>query len=419
MIHITVDSFKYTDSFAVYELPEGSSVIDLKTEIEATESILIGSQTCMLLVYSHTEISGHQRLVYDNRDLQDNEKLDSSIFEDPSNGIIYLLQARIYLHLIEQDAHFDKTSNCDSKPQEVQIIEISVDLERPVRKRHDWVSLQSGWLYGTPIGRSKINSSFWQPFLERQSEGYFPEVFVSYAYVGGNVRNNLETEDNNMINIPPQLPPFRYPPADGMTFHMPISDNGHSFLKLTVDYALTSHPVDPTHVTISLLCTTHDIRRISSISVFITIPQSTVSDVQICENEAHRKEIQTDQEVTETRSQDKHFDGINIGVHGTSVSFQGGISQQHSIGNTVKASKVFRRKVDTGILKEDTIFWNLKAPMTRLDDDGLNGEEFLTFVLTKKPVRFKYKCRVTHAVGNGVKKTTERISRDWSFLKLI
>ncbi|GJJ10412.1 hypothetical protein Clacol_004638 [Clathrus columnatus] len=169
----------------------------------------------------------------------------------------------------------------------------------------------------------------------------------------------LETEDN-MINIPPQLPPFRFPPADGMTFNMPISDN--------------------------------------------------VSDVQICENEAHRKEIQTDQEVTETRSQDKHFDGINIGVHGTSVGFQGGISQQHSINNTVKASKV--------ILKEDTIFWNLKAPMTRLDDDGLNGEEFLTFVLTKKPVRFKYKCRVTHVVEDGVKKTTERISRDWSFLKL-
>ncbi|GJJ10361.1 hypothetical protein Clacol_004587 [Clathrus columnatus] len=524
MVHVTVDNFKDKDSFAVYELAEGSSVIDLKTEIEATEGVSIG----------------RQRLVYNNRDLQDNESLDdSSIFNhDISNGFfVRLLPVQICIR-------FGQHRN-EGEFQKDRDIQVQVDLEEPVYsiEQNDdlWYELQirggtldsaklsvlgsdttqptisisdinrsflsygihhndvinvvckwksrttddgdmaaphnvtlgllqdmslssgevvtveettievitekssipvetekstvhptikglslkcdalieliehdessqPGWLYGTPIDRSER-----EPFWHSKKRGYFPGSFVSV------VEEHLKGQHEEVTDITkvPPLPPFRFPPAEGRTFRMPIADGGHSFLKLMVDYELAACPITtPTHVTISLLCSTYNNRRVSSVSVMLTIPQNTVIEVKIRENEAHRKEFRSEQEITESRSEEKQFNGLNIGALGTTVDIEGGISKKHSIDDTEKGTKISRRKVDAGILEEDTIFWNLKAPMTKLDEDGLNGKESITFVLKKKPVKFNYECRVTH-VRNGVEKTVKRIPRDWPLSQLI
>ncbi|GJJ10388.1 hypothetical protein Clacol_004614 [Clathrus columnatus] len=528
-IRIAIDSFKDKDSRAVYELPGGSSVTSLKAEIEATENIPVG----------------HQRLVHNDLDLEDNESLDSLVLQDPCNTIVKLLQPRIYVHL-ERDTN-------ESKPQ-VKTVDLSLDLADPIRTSLMWLTgsdgktidlssaklsvlgskkrpsirisdidrsflsygilngdvidivykkslddpnqstsslddlmppkkrrrlsgssntnesissspfrdnieskkrrglsdspkksprklvrakyswdgetmtptikglslkrdalievseverhtTQPGWLYGFQVDRSE---PLWKVFSSKK--GYFPESFV-YAVNEKGSEKHLETADTTFSDEIPSLPPFRFPPATGMEFHMPISDHGHSFLKLTANYHRISLPSDPTHVTFSLLCSTHDNRRVSSVSIFITIPESTVSKVEVCKNEAHEKEIQTDLEVAESREKTKHFDGANIGTHGTTVGFQGGISKKHSIDYVEKGIKISRRIVNVGISKKDTIFWKLKAPMTNLDGEGLNGEESITLILMKKPAKFKYECRVTH-VKDGIKKTTERIFKN-------
>ncbi|GJJ10386.1 hypothetical protein Clacol_004612 [Clathrus columnatus] len=499
MVHVAIDSYKDKDSLAIYELAEGSSIIDLKAEIEATENIPVG----------------HQRLVYKEQELKDSEGVD------PLKTVIYLLKARIYLYLKQQREASDNERLI--KRQEDEIIDISVDLEEPVRSlskliqrdgktintstaklfvldsdkqpivnisdvnqsfssygvcngniidvvyeswtaaetdfdrlfgfphshgetlrkvvraKYDWdgeikhpiikglplkrndlfnaitVSdgfVPPGWLYGSGIHQPEPKStwllfSFFRRGKEKEKDtntfqGFFPESFTV-----ADTKEDLESSD---LKIPP-LPPFQFPPATGMIFHMPFSDNGHSFLKLTVHYELLSGPTDTTRVTMKLLCSTNDTRRISSVGMFITIPYcNEISDVQVCDNEAHRKEIQTDKQVTDNQSKETHFDGINIGAHGVTVGLQGGVSRKRSISDTEKGLKISQRKVEAGVLKEGTIFWNLKAPMTKLDDDGLTGEESITFTLTKKPVEFKYDCRVTHS-RNGVEKIAQRVSK--------
>ncbi|GJJ10416.1 hypothetical protein Clacol_004642 [Clathrus columnatus] len=246
----------------------------------------------------------------------------------------------------------------------------------------------AGWVYGYPLSPSDSTSPSW-PLLSsssKEARGYFPETFVSA--VKENAEEGLEVTDGILGDTPP-LPPFQFPLADGMIFHMPISDKGHSFLKIMANYEFISSPIDPTHVTKTIRCSTHDIRRVSSISLFIQTPHTTVIDIQVCDNEAHKEEIHTDKEVTESRSRQTHFDGITIGTHGTTVGFQGGMSKGRSIGSTEKGNRISRRKVDAGVYNDNTIFWNLKAPATKLDEDGLIGEESITFVLTKKPVQFR------------------------------
>ncbi|GJJ12829.1 hypothetical protein Clacol_007074 [Clathrus columnatus] len=510
MVRIMVDNYKDRESLAVYELPEGSSIIDLKAEIEATEGIPIAHQRLGTGKWDIEEP--------DYRDYQDDQNLDSLIPGDLSEIIIYLRRALIYCYFrLRETAEFSRT---DSNPQKPMIMKISVDLDEPIctsslvrtarymatispelfvldldgqptisisdmkkpfsyygirngdhphfkglpLKRNALISakrsptVQPGWLYGSPIPSTDVES-LGQPYVpafDRRIVGYFPENYVSPQAVEEEVEQPSET--TAVLEIP-SLPPFQFPPASGMTFRLPISDKGHSFLNLTVNYECVSSPADPTYVTISLLCATHDIRRVSAISIFISIPESEVLNVEVRENEAHRKEIHTDKEVAENQSKERHLDGVNIGTHGTTVGFQGGISGKYFLGSTEKRSKVSRRKVTAGIDKEDSIFWNLKAPSTKLDEDGLNGEEFITLVLKKKPVefrlgifcrnvtagidkkhrifwdlkapntkldedglngeefitlvlkkkpaRFKYNCRVTHA-KNGVEKTTER-----------
>ncbi|GJJ10415.1 hypothetical protein Clacol_004641 [Clathrus columnatus] len=512
MISITLHNFKDKESLTVYELPEGSSVIDLKTEIEATEGIPIG----------------HQRLHYgrwDKRDLQNDKSLELLISRGPPKSIFYLVEARIYcqpsfkgdiiesnrtLYLRKEEFFVDldepiRTSSVVThwmyqwSPSELSVLDsvaqrtvnisdisqsfsfygicngdvINIVSEpwttvqweyyesqryqaahRPapappkyhekytiVKAKYDWdgeilkhpeirglplergalfnavtvipdspsfkeIITSPGWLYGTSISSSELNSqlSFFNNLsagLRKTPQGWFPENFVSPIEKVA----DQPSEAENVLEIP-SLPLFHFPPATGMTFRVPISDKGHSFLKLTVNYECISSPVDPTHVTVSLLCSTHDIRRISAVSVFIMVPEGEASNIQVCENEAHRKEIHTEKEITETQSKEKHFDGFNLGTAGATVELQGGISGKRSFGSTEKGSKVSRRKVSATIDKADTIFWNLKAPASKLDEDGLDGEESITFVLKRKPVLFKYKCRVTHA-KNGVEKSIE------------
>ncbi|GJJ12834.1 hypothetical protein Clacol_007079 [Clathrus columnatus] len=425
MVRITVDNYRDFDSLVVYELPKGSLVVDLKAEIEATE--------------------GHQRLGNrrgdgpDYQDYQDDQNLDSLISGNLCETIIYLRQALIYCHFKLRD--ITETSDYYLKHQETEIVGISVNLDRPIytsKLRRDWryrTALSPELFALDPYGQPTINIS---------------DISKPFSYYG--IRNG------DVITIISLPPPHYYSSLSKRGLLPPIVDEIHKYFPpfpcsnytplqtYTIVQAKHNWDGEIMHPHIKGISLKRNALFISEKSsfigqpgwlygspipstevgsperpyvpaldkkiVFVTIPESEVLNVQVHENELHRKEIHTDKEVTESQSKERHLDGVNIGTHGTTVGFQGGMSGKYSFGSTEKGSKVSQRKVTAGIDKEDTIFWNLKAPSTKLDEDGLNGEEVITLVLKEKPVEFKYNCRITHA-KNGVEKTMERRTKNW------
>lgn len=229
------------------------------------------------------------------------------------------------------------------------------------------------------------------------------------------LNDNDSFRDGSIIKdvseIPP-LPPFLFPPARGLSFDVPIGDHGHSFLTISANYEFSSCPTDPTHVTIKLLSATHHTRRISGISLLITMdPDNCLTNIQTQENAIPEEPTHTDQKVTTTKSKEGQISGFNIGVGGTSIGIQGGVLSTYSVENAEKGSKTYRKEISAGLRGGSMIFWDLKASVTNLDEKGLQGEENISFVVARKPERFKYNCRITHA-KDGVEKKFRRVSKE-------
>ncbi|GJJ13219.1 hypothetical protein Clacol_007470 [Clathrus columnatus] len=232
---------------------------------------------------------------------------------------------------------------------------------------------QPGWLYGFRVNQS---GPFWRFFSLFSKRGYFPESFVSVDQDEKGTDEHLEITDvdTTQNNETPPLPSFKFPLAAGWDFDKSIGDNGHAFLRLAAAYDCISLPTDPTRVIFSLNCITGIARLVSSISICITIPGSIVQKVEICENEVLLRQIRST----------NYYDRIS---NAATAGFQPGMSIQCPAGYT-EGKKV---SVDVGIQDIDTIYWNFKTN----DNENLDGTGLITLTLTKKPAKFKYKCRLT------------------------
>ncbi|KAK7441537.1 hypothetical protein VKT23_016530 [Stygiomarasmius scandens] len=65
-----------------------------------------------------------------------------------------------------------------------------------------------------------------------------------------------------------------------LKFLFKIADGGHSLVAITLEYEEFSSPDDPTLVRAKVLCKSFETRRVSAISIHITIPDDEVIDVQ-------------------------------------------------------------------------------------------------------------------------------------------
>jgi hypothetical protein len=208
---------------------------------------------------------------------------------------------------------------------------------------------------------------------------------------------SVQQEDGN--SEVPALPKFVYPLASGMNFKAPLGDSGFSNINISLDYNPKSSPMALTTVTARINFNTHGRRHITAVSLSISIPNNEASEIESIPNSSSLEKVITDVQVRETRQVDKHFDGLSVGVSQVKVEVKGGASSGQTSERSETAKKEYTKTSTARLDPEDSgvIIWQIKAPGSLTDHEGLREEERMTFTLRRKPEKFFYTCLVDHA----------------------
>ncbi|KAF5318260.1 hypothetical protein D9758_018704 [Tetrapyrgos nigripes] len=191
---------------------------------------------------------------------------------------------------------------------------------------------------------------------------------------GTEAQPHTDTEQHSSMDTPgprPKLPLFPYPKPSIKEFHFHFADAGESFVTVMLETVELASPDDPAIVRVKLVShcasgTGSDSRRITAISLCLRVPDNEIIDVQ------------PRNRVVESTEKDTACWLINL------------MDDQ--------ARKPWNETGGTG---------------TGMVADSV-GEEEMSFVLSGKPVRFEYDCRVTHDEGTGTQEVVRQgVSREW------
>ncbi|KAK7437582.1 hypothetical protein VKT23_018480 [Stygiomarasmius scandens] len=198
-----------------------------------------------------------------------------------------------------------------------------------------------------------------------------------------------------------------------MDFLVKIADRGHTLVYISLEYNHISSPDDSTLVRVKVDCKSSGSRRISSFSLYITVPEDEV--VELGPKEwIDSKEVVTDFFALDQRSAKYGFKGIGvnspIGV-GVDLNVEAMREQERQVSyqGTISSRKTIRGN----IIKNNTIYWSVKEAVNGLGGDGIEGEQGeMWFVLKGKPDTFEYDCQVEH-VKDLKKETKQAMSKSW------
>jgi len=250
------------------------------------------------------------------------------------------------------------------------------------------------------------------------SEGFFPSNFVSFKlnklYGPLELRESVQESISLREQSPrPKLPPFDYPKASPMDFFVKVADGGHTLVYISLEYNHISSPDDSTLVRVKLDCKAAGVRRISSVSLHITIPGDEVVELE------PKERIDSKEVVTEFVAIDQH--GTNFGLEGVGVNSPVGVGVDVNVNATKKKERQVghqgtissRKTIRGNIIKNNTIYWSVKEAVNGLGGDGLEGEQGeMWFVLKGKPSMFEYDCQIEH-VKDFKRQTKRAMSKTW------
>ncbi|KAK7444745.1 hypothetical protein VKT23_015062 [Stygiomarasmius scandens] len=198
-----------------------------------------------------------------------------------------------------------------------------------------------------------------------------------------------------------------------MEFMVKIADGGHSLVNVSLEYKNLCSPDDSTLIRVKVICKIFGNRRISAISIHITIPEDEVIEI-------HPKErVDPETVISEVAVREREI--TEYGLKSLGVNLPAGLGVEVGVGATkgkdrevAQKGTMYSRKIITGnIIQKDTVCWGFTEAVTAWGGNGLTGEQGeMWFILKGKPDKFEYNCRITHIKGQK-ERTKQTMSRSW------
>ena len=194
--------------------------------------------------------------------------------------------------------------------------------------------------------------------------------------------------------IPP-LPLLRFPEPDTTIFDLPLGEKGHSHIEISLQYDSTALPDQPTEVHVIAKCIAVGTRRISSLSLQITVRNNKVDNVKPEEVLGPMRE--TDVGVTR-RKQTHLYGGVEAALGGVG-GLNTGIERTSETEEVEKGIHFSQMQIAGHTVGHFTAQWLMNEAKTANSGDGLPAKiPGLSFRLVEKPREFKYDCYVISVV---------------------
>jgi len=193
-----------------------------------------------------------------------------------------------------------------------------------------------------------------------------------------------------------------------------IADGGHTFVcvSLGIDKSCSG---PTTRVRVKLVSKAFSSRRISAISLHITVPNAEVVDV------FPKELIDSQKEMTNYSVQNEV--SSSVGLRSIGVTLPAGPGIEIGVGGKrernrkeVQSGKKYSAKTMLGnIVQNNMVYWQVKeAEIGCGGGKGLDGEQGeMWFNLRGKPIDFEYDCRITHVGKDRKEKIKQAMSKSW------
>ncbi|KAK7441540.1 hypothetical protein VKT23_016533 [Stygiomarasmius scandens] len=294
-----------------------------------------------------------------------------------------------------------------------------------IAQDRDWISIPRSspreYFPSTLLSITKITTATSPlPLRRRKSESSYPDPVQEPRPTPENRSQSsdpdpINEEEISLIEGPRlKLPPFEYPKATPLEFLFKVADGGHSLINVTLDYNEISSPDDDTTlVRVKVLCQSFGTRRISAISIHITIPGDEIVDFEPKER-FDSEEIVTKFAVRDRATVEYGLKSVGVNSpigYGVQVGIGASKGKEREVGFQGKQSS--RKMMMGNVIQGNTVCWSAKEALTGLGGNGLEGEQGeMWFMLKGKPDVFEYDCRVTH-VKDQKEKTKQAMSKSW------
>lgn len=204
---------------------------------------------------------------------------------------------------------------------------------------------------------------------------------------------------------------FLFPWAEPRTFSRGFADRGHSLIEISIAYNREAVPGEPTILNVTLKCRAIG-KRVSEVSIHITVPNGEVEDVRSPSPMVLGREGET-QATFITRNEQRL--GVDAGVSYVGLAVSGTRVREEERSGTLPATQM---SITGDSLRGDTASWLIKEATTLQGGAGLPARlSDMSFTLTKQPEAFEFDCLVI--VGGGKRyhmKSSENSPRWFQFL---
>ncbi|THU89219.1 hypothetical protein K435DRAFT_969205 [Dendrothele bispora CBS 962.96] len=195
-------------------------------------------------------------------------------------------------------------------------------------------------------------------------------------------------------------------------FTMKIGDRGHTFVNVLLDFDEDS---SPTRVKVKLVSQAFGGRRISAISLQITVLDVEVVDVypkriKMSENE------KIDYSATESQSSSSFMQNLAVNLPAdVGIEVEAGKRKEKSRQVTETGTKTPAKMIVGNCMERNKVYWQVKEVETTMEKKGLHDGEHgdMWFTMKGEPTEIVYDCHVTHVSKDGKEAKKQAVSKSW------